>query len=498
MRFKKLLSVSLAATLALGLLAGCNGSKAADPQQEKVLRIGVLYGGYDDSYFRQQYTDVYEFTHNVRIEVVPAIDQSQYRYQDYSQPYVQPDYLDSMKKIMTGSNPVDVVVTDTSVLNQLIKENMVKQLDPMIQEDKFDTSDFVPAVIDGIKDLGEGSLYALTPSFSSSALFYNKKLFTDAGVEPPTDNMTWDDIFNLARRLAKGEGKDRVYGFAFSRYIGSDPFWDMQSNYVNSLQLKTFDDKAETMTVNTPQWTKVWETISKLAKDKIIPDSNSGMMDGEWNPVTSDLFLSGKVAMTIGENYYVNEITDANNNASKIKNFTPVDWDVVTVPVHPEKPGIGGSIWLSNTFAINSAAPNAETAWDFIKFINGEDWAKLKSRSNSYEMLARKSYIQPKMGLDYNIQAFYLLKPTPPTDPKQEKLMSEKPGLYSVTDSGRRFFQEVLENKKTPAEALKEWEEKGNKMLQEIKNNPKTQFQEDGTPFVPEEGAAAGGAVFKG
>src|SRR5690606_5180232 len=126
---------------------------------------------------------------------------------------------------------------------------------------------------------------------------------TDAGVEPPTDNMTWDDIFNLARRLAKGEGKDRVYGFAFSRYIGSDPFWDMQSNYVNSLQRKTLDDKAETMTGNTPQWTKVWEAISKLAKDKTMPDSNSGMMEGEWNPASSDLFLSGKGAMTIGENY---------------------------------------------------------------------------------------------------------------------------------------------------------------------------------------------------
>lgn len=499
MRFKKLLSVSLAATLALGLLAGCNGSKAADPQQEKVLRIGVLYGGYDDSYFRQQYTDVYEFTNNVRIEVVPAIDSNQYRYQDSSEPYVQPDYLENMKKIMTGSNPVDIVVTDTSVLYQLIKENMLKQLDPLIQEDKFDTSDFVPAVIDGIKDLGDGNLYALTPNFSSSALYYNKKMFADAGVEPPTDNMTWEDMFNLARRVAKGEGKDRVFGFSFFRYNGSDPYWDMQYSYLNPLQLKTFDDKAETMTVNTPQWTKVWETISKLTKDKIIPDSNSIMIDdAEYTPISNDMFLSGKVAMTVAESYYVNEITDANNNASKIKNFTPVDWDVVTLPVHPEKPGVGGNIWLSNTFAINSAAPNPETAWDFIKFINGEDWAKLKSRSNSYEMLARKSYIKPKAGLDYNVQAFYLLKPTTPTDPKLDKLMSEKPGLYSISSVGQRFFREVLENKKTPAEALKEWEEIGNKMLLEIKNNPKTQFQEDGTPFVPEEGAAAGGAVFKG
>ncbi|WP_059052213.1 ABC transporter substrate-binding protein [Paenibacillus senegalimassiliensis] len=494
-RLKKLLSISLTATLALGLLAGCNSGKAVDNQQEKVLRIGVLYGGYDDSYFRQQYTDVYEFTNqNVRIEIVPAIDQSQYRYQDSSQPYVQPDYLESMKQVMGGSNPVDIVVTDTSVLNQLIKENMLKSLDPLIQEDKFDTADFVPAVIDGIKDMGEGNLYALTPSFSSSALYYNKQIFTDAGVEPPTDNMTWEDIFNLARRVTKGEGKERVYGFTFSRYMGNDPFWDMQSNYIPALQLKTFDEKAETMTVNTPQWTKVWETISKLSKEKVLPDSNSMMdgMDGNWTPISSDMFLSGKVAMTIGENYYVNEINDANNNASKIKNFKAVDWDVVTVPSHPEKPGVGGNIWLNNLFAINSAAPNPETAWDFIKFINGADWAKLKSRSNSYEMLARKTYIQPRNGLDYNIQAFYLLKPIPPSDSKLDKLMMEKPGLYSVNDSGRQFFQEVLENKKTPEEALKAWEEKGNTMLQEIKNNPKTQFQGDGTPFVPTDAAVEG------
>lgn len=491
-KLRKVLTVSLVATFGMGLLTGCNGGKAPASKEEKVLRIGVLSGGYDDSYFRQQYTDIYEFTHqNIKIEIVPAIDQSQYRYNDGSEEYVQPDYIESMKKIMTGSNPVDIVVSDTSTLKQLIQENLLKQLDPLMQEDKFETTDFVPAVIDGIKDLGDNQIYALSPSFSSSALFYNKKMFTDANIDLPTDKMTWDEVFNLARRLAKGEGKDRVYGFSFNRYRGSDPYWDMQT-YVSALQMKTFDDKAETMTVNTPQWMKIWETMSKLSKDKIIPDNSSMEMNGSenWNAISSDLFLSGKVAMTIGESYYVNEIADANDNASKIKNYTPIDWDVVTIPVHPEKPDIGGNIWLNNTFAINSSAPNAETAWDFLKFINGEDWAKLKSRG-SYEMVARKSFIQPKQGQTYNIQAFYLLKPLPPTNPKDDKMMSEKPGLYSITNSGRSSFQEVIDNKKTPEEALKDWETKGNKMLQEIKNNPKTQFQEDGTPFVPEVNGAA-------
>lgn len=484
----KFLAVSLTAALALGLLAGCNGNKAKSSDEKKVLRIGMLYGGTDNSWFRQQFTDIYEYTHqNITIEIVPAIDNSQYRYNDGTEPYVQPDYVESMKKLMTGSNPVDVVVSDMGILKQLILENMLKQLDPLVQEDKFDTSDYVPSVIDGIKDVGDGNLYALTPSFSSSALFYNKKIFTDAGVEPPTDKSTWDDIFAKARRVAKGEGKDRVYGFSFNRYRGNDPFWDMQNSYMGALQLKTFDDKAENMTVNSPQWIKVWETISKLTKDKIMPDSTSFNDNEPWTAISSDLFLSGKVAMTLGESYYINEIADANNNAAKIKNYTPVDWDVVTVPVHPEKPDIGGNIYYNNVFSINNNAPNPDTAWEYIKFINGEDFAKLKSRNNTYEMVSRKSYIQPVQGLSYNIQAFYLLKPIPPTNPKDDKMMSEKQGLYNVTNMGRTYFQQVLENKKTPEEALKEWEEKGNKMLQEIKLNPKTMFQEDGTPYIPEE-----------
>jgi multiple sugar transport system substrate-binding protein len=144
-------------------------------------------------------------------------------------------------------------------------------------------------------------------------------------------------------------------------------------------------------------------------------------------------------------------------------------------------------MYLSNVFAINSSAPNAETAWEFIKFVNGEDFAKLRSRSgSSYEMVSRKSFIKPKQGLDYNIEAFFKLKPVPPMNSTLEKMFVDKPGLNQVND-GNRYFQQVVEKKLSVEEALKKWTEEGNKMLIELKNNPKVQFQEDGTPYVPNE-----------
>ncbi|WP_434750173.1 ABC transporter substrate-binding protein [Paenibacillus amylolyticus] len=356
---KRVLAIVATATLALPLIAGCTASENKDNEQ-RVLRVATLWGGQDDSYFRQQFTDAFELTHkNVTVEIVPAIDQgSMYGFGNSEEAKEAPDTMESLKKIMTGDNPVDVIVADTSTIKSLIQENMVKQLDPLMQEDKFDTSDIVPSVLEGIKDLGDQNIYALTPTFSSSALFYNKGMFEKAGVEPPTDNMTWDDIFNLATRLTKGEGKDHVFGMSFTTYNGGSPYYSMQQ-YYNSLQLKVFDDKAEKMTVDSPQWEKVWSTVSKLAIDKVIPkgdEPQDQQSEGRYNPLQSDLFLSGKTAMAIGDYNYINQLIDANKNADKMKDFTKVEWDVVTPPVHPEAPEIGGNIYLSSLMAINSSS----------------------------------------------------------------------------------------------------------------------------------------------
>ncbi|WP_368028213.1 ABC transporter substrate-binding protein [Paenibacillus sp. DCT19] len=217
---KRVLAVLATASLALPLLAGCTASEAKDTEQ-RVLRVATLWGGQDDSYFRQQFTDAFELTHpNITVEVVPAVEQSSYGFGMQGENQEIPDTVESLKKIMTGDNPVDVIVADTATVKSLIQENMLKQLDPLMQEDKFDTTDIVPSVLEGIKDLGDQSIYALTPTFSSSALFFNKGMFQKAGVEPPTDNMTWDDILNLATRMTKGEGKDHVFGFSFSTYQG--------------------------------------------------------------------------------------------------------------------------------------------------------------------------------------------------------------------------------------------------------------------------------------
>jgi multiple sugar transport system substrate-binding protein len=479
-RIRKWILTGLALSLLIPLLAACNANKGNETQNRHTLRIGTMYGSkQDEYYFRQQFTDMFEFTHsNIDIEVVPAIDYTEMQFEDQSKQQEPIDQLAKVKAIMTGTNPVDVMILDMSMLGQLVNENLLKQLDPMLKEEQIDTNEFVPTVIEGIKEQGNGFLYALTPMFTPSALYYNKKLFIDAGVDFPTDGMSWDQVFTLAKRMKSGSGKDAVFGFSFNQWGAGDNYWDVQT-FAAPLQLKMFDDKAEIMTVNTPQWETLWKTATDLYKDHVVPHQEDMQYEqtatekGKYNPFQGRLFLNGKIAMTVGDYNLINEIVQMNTNAEKLK-IEALDWDVVTMPYHVGKEGIGGNIYLNQLSGINSNAPNPDDAWEFVKFMNGKEWAKLKSRS-TYEMSARKEFIKPRDGMSYNVEAFTKMKPAPlmQSSLKEQQLYRDKPNLNMVSELGTRAYSEVIQGKKTVKEALLEWETKGNDLLQKIKTNPK-------------------------
>ncbi|GFN30434.1 ABC transporter substrate-binding protein [Paenibacillus xylaniclasticus] len=479
---KRVAVTSVALTMIVPALAACSSGDKSSSTEKRVLRIGTLYGSTDsESYFRQQYTDMFEFSHpNIELEIVPAINQDDQRFKSWDPDEPQkeePDPYEEYKKLLTGENPVDVVVMEYNYLKRFVQDNLLKQLDPLIQKDKFDISDYVPTVIDGIKQVGDDSLYALSPTFSSSALFYNKKLFQDAGVTFPTDNMFWPDVIDLASRVAKGEGKDRKYGFMFQRWPGSYGIYDV-TNYASALQLKMWDDKGEKMLVNSSSWENALSTVAKLYKDDITPDQDdinkvneSNSSNGGYNPLDYDWFLSGRTAMVLAEYGYVNEIQMANASADTIKGFTPFEWDVVTFPQFQEAVGVGGNMSLNQLMGINAQAQNADDAWEFVKFSNSRELAKLKSRSQ-YDLSARKEFLKPADGsVNFNAAAFYTLKPAPPASTDQEALYRTKPGIYEAQYPGDELFNAVIKGTKTVKEALAEWETKGNEVLTRIKTN---------------------------
>ncbi|TCZ71059.1 extracellular solute-binding protein [Paenibacillus albiflavus] len=496
MKGKKLISLALTAVMIAPLLTACSMGAKSEDKKERVLRIATS-NGYtgDDEYFRQQFTDIFEFNNpNIKIEIIPTGDDSE-RYSYYGPratnepPKEFKDPFVKMQELMEGDNPPDIVMMNYDQMSALLEKNLLSPLDSKIAEDKFDTTDYVPAVYDGIKSLSsDGKTYALAPLFNSTALIYNKKIFTDAGVEPPTDNMTWDDMFALASRISKPEGNKPIYGFSFNTSRWSDPFYDMNT-YTSPLGLRYLNETGDKMTVDSDDWERVWKKFVDLQQQKAMmpvmdpnnPDNFQSNPDEE-GPFAYDLFMSGRLGMTVYNYYQIANLIDVNKHASDIKNYSPIDWDVVTLPSHPEHPGVVAGINIAGLMGINTKATNVEDAWKFIKFVNSPEWAKLKSNS-SYQLPARKSYIKPKDGLDYHIEAFYNVKPSSFSENDYSKFYRTMPNIGMVMDAGRNRLQDVMLGKTSPREALKLWQEQGDKIIQEIKSNPNGPITIDVSPM---------------
>ena len=65
----------------------------------------------------------------------------------------------------------------------------------------------------------EGNIYGMPVGFTTHALFYNKDLFEEAGVDLPGENFTWDDLRTTAKTISE---KTNAKGFAFQ--MKPDPY----------------------------------------------------------------------------------------------------------------------------------------------------------------------------------------------------------------------------------------------------------------------------------
>ncbi len=482
MKVNKLLLVLMVALLMGALLAGCFNTKPAEiDNTPKVLKVL----GYEWSV--NELGQLFEVSRdNVTIELIDLEklrrdkekELQEESGNDPNRPYYNIDMYEIIKEAMTGPNPPDVVYLDQSTLPKLADEGLLSPLDTFITKDKFDIDKIAPAVREGIQDLGNGTLYALAPTYYSSALFYNKNIFDSRSLSYPTDGMTWDQAFNLARDLSYEENGQKKYGFSF----GWGDFYNQISTYSQPLGITIFDEDYTTLTVNTPEMERIWSTLLELNKAEVIApvyDWEKNQEPGKYKPYDENDFIAGRAAMQVASYHEIRRIVEALSGAGYWGNDAvmpePFEWDVVTIPVHEEAPGVGGNTWINNMMGINVSAENPDLAWQYISFINGERVAKVLAKKN-YELPARSDFAQAPDGLNINIAAFTALKPAPYNPDGDLYKKFPNGNIWEIHDLNYRMAEAVQKGEKTVKEALDEYQTKGQEILDRLNKQ-----LEDGT-----------------
>jgi|GEM_PF-1871537 ABC-type sugar transport system, periplasmic component len=442
-------------------LSGCN-SNEKEEEQNQVIRIGVFEWNQDsEQYLRDMYTDMYELENeNVEFEFVHSDSK---------------DPISGLISLMEGSNAPDIVLLNYAVIPSFIDKNLLIDLDPYFTKDRYDLTTKAANVIDTLRTFGNGKVYALTPKFNSSALIYNKNIFQKANVSLPHDQMTWDQAFEVAREIKQKTKDDNIYGFSFSWSWMQDLYEGLNYYYLSPLNMKLFNDQISDMNVNNERVLRFWNTVNGLYQDRIIPrkEDSEKMISNKDNKFGENAFLSGQIAMVpINSRVLYTMLTNLKASGQTLS----FEWDIASLPVHPEAPNMGAQIGMEPLFAINSKSNNQEAAWKFIEFVNSDNWASFYS-DRTEDLLTEFKYNTNTSvyNKDYNIGAFYQLS-APLINLDYAKTFLQYPNMKYIPEMGSFYFNKMLEGNLTPQEALAKWNDNGNVLLKRIKNNPGDQM----------------------
>lgn len=429
------------------LFGGSSKQVLKDMEKDQKATLKIVY--WDEQNFMQKYGYMFMAKYpNIDVEVLTT--RSLYsggEVKDYNKVF-----LDFIQK-----EQPDVFMVQPDQLEKMSADQLLYELDPVIQEDGFDIQNIQPAIIEYIKMKGNGKLYGLSPTFSGRAMFVNKDLFDKNGVELPQGKKNWDEILQLAQRFpTSGDEKSRIYGYAGPEYQ-SDP-------YTLILQIATDSglkmENQGKVTLQTPSWKSLVEqVVSAFKSGAVLQEQNQGgssMSEEEW--LLRNKFVAGRAAMSMGDPYLLQTI----NQAAQVLKDRKFNWEIIPAPQ-----GIDASpttnFYLNELFVINAKSPNLRPAWEFLKYINGDEMARVHSKIPT-ELWSRTSYQTMKDGK--SLEAFYQLTYNPNEAPADNDYTALQ---YMVREAFNQELKAVIGGTKTVDQALAVVEQEAFKQLDMMK-----------------------------
>jgi len=432
------------------LTVGCLGNPVPTAKKQP-LKIKLLYS--DEDYFYRLYGNLFVMKNeDIDFEIVHT--------RDLNTIMGDKTYEEAYDELIERERP-DILMLNPQRFQRYVADGKLVELDPFIVRDKYDIDGFLPGMVDELRQIGGDKLYGLAPQFYGSAVYYNKNLFTKYGVELPHDGMTWEDIVDLAQHFpSDGDEQSRIYGLA--SYYPPEVEWQALG-YSTSAGLTTVNLDKMQVTINTESWKKVYELALETIKSKAVytPGEVEATKSNEEEYYKSQPFIMGRAAMTVATGSLLPELKKAKTT---IKRYIPFEIGLAAGPADPADPG---TIWentLGEIFAIHANAVNKEEAWEFIKFVNSDEFARNRY-SDPRSLKTRSGAGRKYEGFD--LSAFYTLKMKMKVNNNNNSKVSKIPAEFQseFRKIQNREIQEVLDGNKSLNEALETMQSEGQEVL---------------------------------
>ncbi|OMD41791.1 ABC transporter substrate-binding protein [Paenibacillus odorifer] len=348
---------------------------------------------------------------------------------------LQQDMITKFLTSATNGGTPDVLFWDRWRTSLYAPKNVLHPVDEYLTRDGISKDDFYS---ESLRELSyDDKLYGLPLTVDARALFYNKKLLADAGLQPPT---TWDELEAAATKLTKWNGnKLEIAGFS----MGDLGLFNMYLQQAGGSML-TEDGKTNFNNEQGKQVLEFWDRL--MNKDKVYKVGfELGLGEGQ------DAFVTGKVAMLYSGPWMLSTYN---------KYGKDLDYGIVPPPAGPS--GDKGSVMGGFGLVIPEGSKHKEEAWEFIKWWTANKdnallWAKTSLNLPGYKPSMEDPFFKddPKWQPFLETLEFAKVRPNHPG--------------YSVmeTDALAPNLQLNQQNKMSIDETLKKSQEEGDKMLKD-------------------------------
>lgn len=422
---KKWISLMTIAGLTLAMTA-CSSSSAPSGSNDKPVEIS--YGLWDQNQAPAMQDIVKKFneTHpniTVKIEVTP-FDQ----------------YWTKLETAATGGTLPDVFWINAANFVKYASNKMLVPLSDKTKADNISLDNYPKSLVD-LYSLN-GTLYGMPKDFDTIGLWYNKKMFDEAGMKYPDDTWDWKKLQEAAQKLT--DPSKGVWGIASALAKSQQTTYYntifQAGGYVVSPDKKTSGyDKPETI-----EGLKFW---SELIANKWSP-TVAQMTD----TAARNLFESGKVAMLTDGSW--TQIEFGKNEYTKDKvDVAPLPQGKVRATV------IHG---LGNVIAASSK--KQKEAWEFVKFLGSKEAADIQAKTGT--VIPAYNGTQDawvKSNPNFKLQVFIdqLKHAVPyPTSKETAKWQNEEKAIFNKGLSGEIPMEEAAKQVAAKMNAILQEEQK--------------------------------------
>lgn len=279
------------------------------------------------------------------------------------------DYMTVLATELSGSgSDFDVVtIKDIPGYATLVSKNTLEPLNDYITAAGIDVSQY--GGVDKQVTV-DGKLYELPFRNDFWVLFYNKDIFDAAGVDYPTNDMTFEEYDALARKVSDPTFGSQTYGAHYHTWRSAVQLFGV------------LDGKHTILDGNYDFFKPYYEMVLKQEDDKIARNYADLSAEGLHY---SAAFSGGDVAMMNMGSWFISTLI-ANLNKGEYDASLCGNWGLVKYP-HAEGVEAGSTLGTITGLAVTSVSKQKQAAFDFVQWVSGNEGAKIMAETGNFPAL---------------------------------------------------------------------------------------------------------------